>query len=387
MKRIIYLTILLSVICMVAINANLPIYARGEGVNSETIGLLVSLNPLMSLIFSFPFSYISDKYNRFIVIFIGVFLYFLASLILACFTSVEALFVVKILEGLALAAYLPAVIAFRTDIGHKSNLAENIGSFAAVFNAGFVIAPAFSGIIGQYYGIKCIFWFVFLCSVLNMLVCIPLYRLYKQEQKTQEVQIKKQEDKENLPKTSFKWVVVIAISGFSFAIGYALGLYDSVWAYFMIDKGGNVFTVNLSYLAYAIPVAILSKIMGTYADRYKNLVLPMLIGSLSISIMIAIYAFLPNALIIALLCSIEGVGFAIVYPGANSAIIKSVDDSYKGRALGIFNTARTAGSFLGAIITGYIFSFSHVVPFLINSSFILLTGFIAAYAIYKYKIH
>ena len=181
MKLLVYTSILLSVICMIAINANLPVFADQSGINTDLLGWVVAMNPLLCLVFSVPFAYISDKYNRIIVIFIGLVFYFISALILVLFHNIEGLFAVKAFEGLALAAFIPASTAFITDISKKENLSQNLGHYTAVFNLGFLVAPLFSGLIGKYLGVEQVFIFVLICSSMNLLLSIPLYIISKKQ--------------------------------------------------------------------------------------------------------------------------------------------------------------------------------------------------------------
>lgn len=384
MKLLIYASILLSVICMVAINANLPAYADRVGISTELTGWIVSMNPLMCLFFSVPFAYLSDKYNRFVVIFIGLAFYLIASLVLVYFKNIEALFLVKILEGLAIAAFLPAVVAFISDISEQKSISENMGSFTSVFNLGFIVAPAISAFLGEVYNIEAIFIFVLICSILNIILCWPIYRLYKKT-KPVPVIINEIVSPSGSNYKDFIWPVIITVSLLSFTFGYAFGLYDTIWAYYIFDRGGNIFMVNLTYFCYALPVVLLSTFMGKLADKYENLHWPILLGSLIISITILSYGIIPYPLLIALLCSLEGVGNSAVFPCMNSAMIKAVDNSFKGRSLGIFNSARTAGSFIGAIVNGYLYSLIVILPFIINFVLVAVCSIIAAVSIFKYR--
>ncbi|MEW5821069.1 MAG: MFS transporter [Cyanobacteriota bacterium] len=384
MKILIYCTILLSVVCLVAINANLPAYADLNGISSETTGWIVSMNPLMCLIFTFPFAYLSDRYNRFVVIFAGLFFYFFAALVLVFFNSLTGLFIVKILEGLAVAAFLPSATAFITDLSKKGNLSQDLGSFTSVFNLGFLIAPASSAFLGNFFGLQAIFIFVLVCSVINLIICIPIYILFKQSSISKSLESEVVEFKKSDLK-SFKWPVIISVGLFSVIFGYSLGLYDSIWAYYIFDLGGDIFILNLTYFCYALPVVLLSRFMGKLADKYENLHLPIILGSLMISFSILSYGFIPVPLIIAFVCSIEGVGNAAVFPCMNAAMLKSVDKYFKGRVLGIFNIARTGGNFIGAIVCGYLFTLTKILPFIVNFSLILITAIIATVTLFLYK--
>lgn len=386
MKNLIYLTTFISVICMIAINANLPAYADLAGIGPSTTGWIVSMNPLMCLIFSFPFAYLSDKTSRQLVMLIGLIFYFASALLLVSMKSLEALFIVKILEGLAVAAFLPASLAFITDIAEKDKLAQNIGSYTAVFNLGFLVAPLCSAIISKVLDLESVFVFVLGCCMVNIFVCLLIFR------KSNQLKINKELIKEEMLESrksdlkTFTWPVLISVSFLSLAFGYACGVYDSVWAYYIVDIGGDVFMINVTYFCYAFPVFLLSKYMGKVADKYKNLAMPIMIGSLVISLCVCTYGFISVPLILAILCSIEGVGNASAFPAMNAAMVKSVDQHFKGRALGIFNAARTGGNFFGVVIAGYLFTIAHYLPFIVNSILMFVAAITVTYCLYRYKL-
>jgi MFS family permease len=371
---------------MVGINANLPAYADTIGIDAKIIGWIVAVNPLLSLIFSVPFGYMCDRYNRFVVIFIGLIFYVLSALLLVLYKGIVVFFIVKALEGLALAAYLTAVIALITDVGKKENLSQSIGSFTSISTLGFVIAPIIAAIIGKMWNIEAIFVFVLVCSILNLLLCIPLYVLYRKEVTQKPVFEKPLFQLSGINLKQFKWPVIITLSFLSFAFGYAMSVFDSIWAYYIHDRGGGVFMINFTYFCYALPVVFLSRYMGTLADKYKNLHMPILLGSVVIAISIFSYGFIPYPLIIALVCAVEGAGNAAMFPCANAAILKATDDRFKGRALGIFNSARMGGNFIGAIIAGYLFSMAAVLPFVVSAVLIFIAAILAGITVYRAKL-
>src|SRR3989339_31886 len=380
MKNLIYLTTFLSVICLIAINANLPAFADLNGIIPELLGLIVSMNPLTCLIFSVPFAYISDKHNRFIVIFFGLLLYAITALLLVLFKSVPALFLVKIFEGLAMASFIPATTAFIADISKKETLSQNLGSFTAVFNVGFLVAPACSAAIGTIWNIEAIFIFVLIVSLINLCLSVPMFLMYKKcKIQPDRTGIVKEYVKSDLKK--FKWPIIISVALLSLTFGYTMGLYDTVWAYYIVDLGGTIFDINLTYFCYAVPVVLLSKYMGKLADKHENLHLPIMSGSLIIALSVLSFGFIPFPLVIAFLCAVEGVGNAAVFPCANAAMVKSVDENFNGRVLGIFNSARTAGCFIGAIVTGYLFNYMNILPFIINCVIIIISAILVTVCI------
>lgn len=386
MKNLIYATTLLSVICMIALNANLPAFADSAGIPPHITGWIVSMNPLVCLFFSFPFAYLSDRTNRPLVMFIGLLFYLASAILLVCIKNIEALFVVKILEGLAIAAFLPASVAFITDISSKDKLAQSIGSYNAVFNLGFIVAPLFSAFISVLFDLNAIFIFVLVCCCLNIFICLLLFKKYRTSSLRAQKDVTCEENFKSSDLKTFTWPVIISVSFVSLSYGYACGVYDSVWAYYIIDIGGDVFLVNLTYFCYALPVFLLSKYMGKLADKYQNLALPIMLGSLVISMCIFSYGFLTIPVIICVLCGFEGAGNAAAYPAAYSAVVKSSDKFFKGRAIGIFNAARTGGNFFGVIIAGYLFTVAAYLPFVVNAFVILFAAISAAYCLKKFPL-
>ena len=382
MKSLFYLSILLSVVCFIGINANLPAYTVSVGIDASLTGIIASVNPLVCLIFTFPFSYIIDKTGRFVVIFAGLAFYIISSFLLFIDKSIPVLFAVKVFEGLAIAAYLPASVAFITDFSKKENLSRNLGIYSSFFFFGIVLSPAISAFLGKYFGLDAIFLFIFLSSILNLLICSIVYLIYKLNNLHLE-HVPVEDNLKIFSIKNFKVLLVLSIIAMAWVMGFGNSMYQSLWAYVLADKGGDIVILNLSYVFYALPIVLLASFSGIVIDKIKKYALFIVGGTYVIALTAIGYALMPYAMGVAILCLFDGIGYSFMFPALNTVLIRSGPDRYKGRLLGAFNTAVTAGTFLGTILLPYLYKVGLWVPFVTISILLILSSSVVGLALFK----
>ncbi|MCP4687342.1 MAG: MFS transporter [Desulfobacterales bacterium] len=149
----------------------LPVYAHGMGASSLEIGMIFAAFPL-SMTFALPvFGRLSDVKGRKPFITWGLFCYFITSIAFTCSSDVNALILIRFLQGVAAAMIMPVARAYAGEItpGGKEGLA--MGLVNASSHGGLSAGPLLGGIMKDVYGIQTSFLSMGLVCVAGFLIC------------------------------------------------------------------------------------------------------------------------------------------------------------------------------------------------------------------------
>lgn len=148
------LTILLANIFFVFLGIGLvipvlPTIMNEMSISGTVVGYLTAAFALAQLIFS-PFAGKAvDKYGRKRMIVIGLFIFSFSEFLFGMGTTIEILFVSRILGGISGAFIMPAVTAFIADITTLKARPKALGYMSATISTGFIVGPGIGGFLAE----------------------------------------------------------------------------------------------------------------------------------------------------------------------------------------------------------------------------------------------
>ena len=123
------------------------LYAQSQGASLAIIGAMASAYLISNFLFQYPSGWLADRWGRKPMM-MGSLLAQAALSLLYLFLSDPILFVVlRFVEGMAAAAFLPSARAQITDSIPAEKRGEAFGIFGAFMNAGFLLGPALGGLL------------------------------------------------------------------------------------------------------------------------------------------------------------------------------------------------------------------------------------------------
>ena len=134
---------------------------------SKEGGLLLMVYALMQFVFAPVLGNLSDKYGRRPVLLFSLFGFGLDYLLVAFAPSFGWFFVARVISGITGASFTTAT-AYIADISTAETRAKNFGMLGAAFGLGFIIGPAFGGLLTGF-GIRAPFYAAALLTLLNWL--------------------------------------------------------------------------------------------------------------------------------------------------------------------------------------------------------------------------
>tara|TARA_R110001592_G_scaffold361025_3_gene670715 strand:+ start:3299 stop:4657 length:1359 start_codon:yes stop_codon:yes gene_type:complete len=134
--------------------------------NEVLIGLAIGAYGLSQAIFQIPFGSLSDKYGRKKLIFIGLIIFFLGSVLAASSESIYGVILGRFLQGAgAIASVLMALLSDLTSFESRTKAMAMIGmSIGVSFTAALIIGP----IVAASFGLQGIFWLTAFLAILGM---------------------------------------------------------------------------------------------------------------------------------------------------------------------------------------------------------------------------
>tara|TARA_R110001592_G_scaffold9288_1_gene49540 strand:- start:31329 stop:32687 length:1359 start_codon:yes stop_codon:yes gene_type:complete len=169
-RRAIFSLALLYASRMLGLFMVLPVFViygqHLEQANEVLIGLAIGAYGLSQAIFQIPFGSLSDKYGRKKLIFIGLIIFFLGSVLAASSDTIYGVILGRFLQGAgAIASVLMALLSDLTSFESRTKAMAIIGmSIGVSFTAALIIGP----LIAASFGLQGVFWSTALLALLGM---------------------------------------------------------------------------------------------------------------------------------------------------------------------------------------------------------------------------
>jgi|TARA_B110000908_G_scaffold26007_1_gene29992 MFS family permease len=339
------------------------IYAQTlEGGQDHTmVGLALGAYGLTQVLLQLPFGIASDKYGRKKVIYIGMLIFIIGSVVAAMGTDIITVIIGRAIQGAgAVSAVVMALVADSTREEHRTKAMATIGGTIGVtFALSLVAGP----LLNQSIGVPGIFWMTailsaFAIGVVKFLVPDPIQSQFHSDAETAPTKIKEVIRNTQLLRLNFG----------------AFSLHAAQMAMFVVVpfalKETSGMNENQHWIVY-LPVLTISFVLMLpaiiYGEKRAKLkpvfigaVATMLFAQLMFAVNIHSFWGVVTALFFYFLA------FNLLEATLPSLISKLAPAASKGTAIGVHNTAQSFGIFVGAVFGGYLagsYGFSSVFIF------------------------
>ncbi len=151
---LLYFTIFVAMLGFGMIFPLLPFYAKTFNADETTIGLLASSFAVAQLFFSTLWGRLSDRFGRKPIIALALFGISGSFLFFGLASNLPSLFLARFLQGVFSAAALPVAKAYAADITTKEKRTAAMGQLGAALALGFMVGPAFGGLLSEQNGLS-----------------------------------------------------------------------------------------------------------------------------------------------------------------------------------------------------------------------------------------
>jgi len=350
-KRKIFFVLFISVFsCMLGVGTIvpiLPIYAETLGASGLWLGAIFAGFSLSRIVFMPLIGKFSDRMGRKRFIALGLLIYTLSSLGFIYANNVQALTLVRIIQGFSSAMILPIAMAFIGDISPPGKEASYMGIITVALFLGFGGGPILGGITKDLFTIEADFMVMGgLCLIAFFLVLIYLPRSSS---------IHKNAPPLDIPFTTMlQSRSVMGICFYRFASAFCRGsimAFLPLYAHNALKLNGS--QIGLVTASSILLTAVLQLPFGKLADRLNRKML-VLWGSILYFSIIPLIPYTLNFSQILLLNIILGFFGALSLPAASAMILREGKQFGMGSTMAIFNVAMSAGLAVGPVVSGII---------------------------------
>lgn len=319
------------------------------GNNYTLVGIALGAYGLTQAILQIPFGWLSDRIGRKPVIYLGLILFAIGSLIAAVAVDIYWVIFGRIIQGAgAISAAVMALAADLTREEHRTKAMATIGmTIGTVFAVSLIAAP----VLNQWIGVPGIFAMTGILALLAIVVVkkiIPDPQISRFHSDTE-----------------------------ASAASFASVLHDTQ----LLRLNYGIFALHATLMALWLVVPLTLRQAGMMADDHWQIYLPVLLLSIVLIIPAIIYAEkkakLKSVFIAAIAILLAGqvllaitfdsiwgtaiallvffTAFNLLEASLPSLISKIAPVGAKGTAIGIYSSTQFLGAFVGAAIGGYLF--------------------------------
>jgi MFS family permease len=332
----------------------LPIFAiyateYTGGDNSMLVGAALGAYGLTQALFQLPFGMASDKFGRKKLIYIGLVMLVIGSVIAALATDITTVIIGRALQGAgAVSAVVTALLADLTREEHRTKAMAMIGATIGVtFALSLILGPA----LAHWAGIAGIFWLTAILAGLAILVVKfavpnPILSSYHSDASATPAKLKDVLKNTQLLRLNYG---IFALHAAQMAMFIVVPL--------AIQNTSNL-DVNHHWQVY-LPILLgsfLLMIPAIIVGEKRGLLKPIFIGAVALMLVAQLcFAGLIHhfwGIIFSLFTYF--VAFNILEASLPSLISKLAPAAAKGTAMGVYNTAQSLGVAVGGLVGGYL---------------------------------
>lgn len=364
-EGLVWYLVLLQSVGVTAVLPVLPLYAAEHGADLAFIGWMVGAYMAANLLATYPAGWLSDRIGRRPLMGAGMALYGLASLGFLAFQHPWAFVLLRAIEGIAGACFVPTAIAYVADRCAPEVRGVRLAELTAAQYVGLLAGPAIGGALASTFGFASPFWVLALLCMLSAGLVVRLPG-------ADPVEPGEASDTQD-GWAGVRWSIVLGLGARAVAAGFAVALYETVWAIYLRDLGASTWEISMSWTLFAVPPIVLAGMAGRLIDR-TGPQRPLLWGTVFSAFIVASYALTRRVELLLVLGVIDGIGFAFAYPAQNALMVAAAPEALRGRVIALITALGTVGSLIGVVVIPRLYPSGPLWVFGLASALLLASG-------------
>ena len=322
-----------------------------DGYTPALIGLAIGAYGLTQAIFQIPFGWLSDRFGRKPIIFFGLVLFVIGSLVAAFSDHIYGVIAGRFLQGCG--AIASAIMALAADLSRDNQRTKIMASIGMSIGAAFALAMILGPGLTSWIGLKGIFLLIAALAVVAILV-IYFLTPEPEEQFAQKDSIASR----NQFSMIFKDGQLMRLNFGIFTLHFLLTSFFVAFPHRLIGLDIDLAEHSWLYLVTMVAAVILMLPMIIFAEKKRQHSRMMLAGVMLIAIVQFCFGMFQFPLAIVVIAMIVYfTGFNLMEALLPSMISRIAPLSGKGTALGVYSTSQFAGAFLGGPVAGMIMQY------------------------------
>lgn len=315
--------------------------------NSLMVGIALGAYGLTQALFQIPYGIASDKYGRKPLIYIGLLIFAIGSVIAGVSTHIEGVILGRVIQGAgAISAVITALVADLTRDEHRTKAMAGIG---ATIGVAFAVSLVGGPILNQWIGVPGIFILTAVLSLLALLVVKfwvpdPVNTHFHSDASATPEKLSNVLKNKPLLRLDFG---IFALHAAQMAMFVVVPLAIMQASDLTVNEHWKLYLpILLGSFVLMVPAIIIGEKKGKLKQVFVGAIAIMFIAQLA-------FASTHTALIgIIVSLSAYFVAFNILEASLPSIISKIAPASSKGTAIGVYNTCQSLGVFVGGTVGG-----------------------------------
>ncbi|MDH5633206.1 MAG: MFS transporter [Gammaproteobacteria bacterium] len=333
----------------------LPILANSThslpGYSGFMVGLALGIYGLTQAVFQVPLGVASDYLGRKPVIFAGLVIFALGSVVAAMADTMEGIILGRALQGMG--AIAAAVLALAADLTRDEQRTKAMATIGITIGASFIVAMPMGPLLWSAIGLSGIFWFIAALAVLGMVVLVfviptPVHTPQKRELSVVRRQfVEVLQDKKLLRLDAGIFILHSVMTAMFVVVPLALVKYGELAA----DDHWQLYApVMLLSILGMVPMIIL-------AERRQMMRSMFVIAVLMLTIAQAIL-YTRHQSLAGLVAGVFVffVAFNFLEASLPSLLSRMAPTAGRGAAVGVYSSFQFLGAFTGGVIGGWVFN-------------------------------
>ncbi len=347
---VLFLTVFIDLVGFGIIIPVLPLYAERFHATPMAIGWLTGIYSGMQIIFTPILGKLSDRFGRRPVLMVSIAGTAIGFVLMGMATALPLLFVARILAGIT-GGNISIPQAYIADVTAPEQRSRAMGMIGAAFGLGFTFGPLIGGLMSRI-SYSAPFYFAAGLAVANVILVYfilpeslsPDHRAKPHEEATVA----------EVFRHGRGWMFGLVVATYFFLIaGFAI--MTAFFALFTGKRFGYDAQANGYLFAF---VGVLSVVIqGGLIGRLVKMFGEVTLARVGLLLTAASLAFLPvcdNLTLLLVACVGLSLGSGLASPPLSGLASQMIDRSWQGRALGVMQSAGSAGRLIGPLLGGWL---------------------------------
>jgi multidrug resistance protein len=347
---VLFLTVFIDLVGFGIIIPILPLYAEHFHATPIAIGWLTGVYSGMQIIFTPILGKLSDRFGRRPVLMVSIAGTAVGFALMGLANALPLLFVARILAGIT-GGNISIPQAYIADVTAPEQRSRAMGLIGAAFGLGFTFGPLIGGVMSRI-SYSAPFFFAAGLAVANAL----LVYFILPESLSHEHRAKPHEDAPvaEVFRHGRGWMFAIVVATYFFLIaGFAI--MTTLFALFTEKRFGYDARANGYLFGFIgiVTVIVQGGLIGRLVKIFGEVTLAR-VGLLLTAASLALLPVSSNLTILLVACAGLSFGSGFASPPLSGLASQMIDRSWQGRALGVMQSAGSAGRLLGPLLGGWL---------------------------------
>jgi len=392
----VFLAVLIDLMGFGIVLPLLPFYANTFHASAIQIGLLYSIYSFAQLIFSPIWGSLSDKIGRRPIMLISTFGASIAYLVFGLAHTLSLLFISRAIAGV-MGGNISTAQAYVADVTTHEDRAKGMGLIGAAFGIGFVMGPAIATVVihpkflSLFHIIEANKFSVpgfFAAGLSFCSFLLVLFKLPETRKKTEDLEMRvikssiftlkfwksiAAERKDAYDKIFPLLILSMFLVSFAQASLYSsFPIFCSQFLHLTEEHVGMLF-VYMGIIAAIIQGGLIKTLTKKFGE--KNLFIA---GNSILMLGFILLPFAKSEHQLILILSLMSIGGSLNLPTLNSLISKAAKTDQVGAVMGTSQGISSLGRVIGPTWGGFLFHFSHHLPFLLTACVLSVTIYVGS---------